>query len=94
MLVLLHLLLVSGPIRQKLWMANLAFFGALLLCIALTVWLLYPGAVERVAWAFPLRGQWLRRLLSGVLTVGWLFCLFLFLTSGLGFFLFFPWLAH
>jgi hypothetical protein len=89
-----NLLLVSGPIRQKLWMAHLAFWAVLLLCILLSMWMLTPGAVERVTWALPLRGRWLRRFLVGVLFAGGFFCLFLFGSSGLGFFLLFPWLAR
>ena len=93
-LFLVNLLLVSGPIREKLWMAYLGFLGGLLFCAVLTVWLSIPEAADRIGWAFPLRGRWLRRFLKGVLLGSCLFCLFLFATSGLGFFLLFPWLAR
>ena len=93
MQLLVTLLLVSGPIRQKLWMAHAALAAALLICGSVWYWLSRPGAVERVSWAFPLRGPWLRRLLEGVVFFSGLFALYLLITSGLGFFTFFPWLA-
>jgi hypothetical protein len=88
------LLLVSGPIREKLWMANLAFLVCVLLLPLLLVLLGSLKTLESVYWLFPVRGHWLRLLLKGLLVADVLFCFFLFFTSGLGFFFLFPWLAR
>jgi hypothetical protein len=89
--------IVSGPIRQKLWMPGLAFVLALLLMVPLAflvLWLRTPGVLEGAAWPLPLRGRWLLRFVEWLLAGVVLFCVFLFITSGLGFFLLFPWLAR
>ena len=88
------LLLVSGPIREKLWMAHLALLAGVFLFPPLLVLLGSLKTLESVHWLFPVRGHWLRLLIQGLLTADVLFCFFLFFTSGLGFFLLFPWLAR
>jgi hypothetical protein len=93
MRLILAALVVSGPIRQHLWKAHLAFWLALLVCVVLGLWLSIPGAVEKLSWIFPLRGKWLRRLVKGVAIAFGVFCLMLFTSSGLDFFLIFPWMA-
>lgn len=93
-LILVHLFLVSGPIREKLWMAQLALLLSVGMCLASLHWLLTPGAVDRVSWAFPLRGRWLRSLLRVAAVASAVFACFLFATSGLGLFQLFPWLSR
>lgn len=87
-------MLVSGPIRERLWLANLAFLISFALCVMISLLLANENLVQRLGWAFPVRGQWLRRLLQGLLVANALLCLFLFITSGLGFFAIFPFLAR
>jgi len=92
--MILALLFVSGPIREHLWKAHVAFWLGLLLCAVLGIWLSIPNAVEDLKWGFPLRGKWLRRFLAGVAIAAGLFCLMLFNSSGLYLFEIFPWMAR
>lgn len=88
------LLLVSGPIRQKLWIAGLAFWGALLASVVLGACLAVLHRHDTSNWPLPLRGRWLRSLMRVLMVTCLLFFLFLFVTSGLGFFALFPGLAR
>jgi hypothetical protein len=86
-------LLVSGPIRKHLWKANLGLLISIGLCVAISLLLANEDRVQRLGWAFPVRGQWLRYFLKGLLVANVLFCLFVLATSGLGFLAVFPFLA-
>ena len=62
---LLSLVLISGTIRKKLWMAHIAFLAALAVCVLLGTWLAVPRAIERVEGAFSPAGTLAAGLPSG-----------------------------